>query len=142
MLLGTNQSLAWARCWAAVVAHHCRDVAAVQEQAEAAVVLTTAQGLPLWAALGTSLRGWALVMQGQGETGLAQVREGITAWQATGAALAVPYLCTMLADVAARLGYTEDGLQALAEADALMEQHEERHWEVEIARLRGVVLLR
>jgi predicted ATPase len=48
----------------------------------------------------------------------------------------------LLADVADRLGHTEDGLQALAEAHTLVEQHEERHWEAEIARLRGVVLLR
>ena len=76
--------------------------------------------------MGTSLRGWALAMQGQGEAGMAQVRQGIAAWRATGAALVVPYLCTVLADVADHLGHPEDGLQALAEAHTLMEQHEER----------------
>ena len=33
-----------------------------------------------------------------------------------GAALHVPYLCTVLADVCDHLGHPEDGLQALAEA--------------------------
>src|SRR5262249_56403082 len=89
-----------------------------------------------------SYRGWVLAMQGQGEEGLAQVRQGIAAWRATGAALLVPYLCTVLADVSAHLGHTEDGLQALAEAHTLVEQHEERYWEAEVARLRGVLLLR
>ena len=42
----------------------------------------------------------------------------------------------------AHLGHTEDGLQALAEAHSLVEQYEERVWEAEVARLRGVVLLR
>jgi predicted ATPase len=51
-------------------------------------------------------------------------------------------LCTVLADVTARLGHPEDGLQALAEAHTLVEQHEERWWEAEMARLRGVLLLR
>ena len=69
------------------------------------------------------------------------MRQGIAAWRATGAALAVPYFCTVLADVAAHLGRTADGLQALAEAYTLGEQHEERWWEAEIARLRGVLLL-
>jgi hypothetical protein len=46
-------------------------VPAVHEQAEAAIALSTEQGFPLWVALGTSLRGWALAMQGQGETGMA-----------------------------------------------------------------------
>ena len=93
-----------------------RDVPAVHEQAEAAVALSTEQGFPLWAAWGTSLRGWALAMQGQGEEGMAQVRQGIAACRATGTALLVPYLCTVLADVCDHLGHTEDGLQALAEA--------------------------
>ena len=65
------------------------------------------------------MRGWALAMQGQGEAGLAQVRQGIAAYRATGAALLVPYYCTLLADVSAHLGHTEDGLQALAEAHTL-----------------------
>jgi len=51
-------------------------------------------------------------------------------------------LCTVLADVAAHLGHTEDGLQALVEAHTLVEQHEERFVEAEVCRLRGVVLLR
>ena len=48
----------------------------------------------------------------------------------------------MLADVCAHLGHTEDGLHALAEAHTLVEQHEERWWEAEVCRLRGVLLLR
>jgi predicted ATPase len=48
----------------------------------------------------------------------------------------------MLAEVAAHLGHPEDSLQALTEAHTLVEQHEERSWEEEIHRLRGVLLLR
>jgi len=51
-------------------------------------------------------------------------------------------LCTVLADAAAHLGHPEDGLQALAEAHTLVEQQEERWWEAEVYRLRGVLLLR
>ena len=140
--LSHSPSLAWMRLRAAFVLQCRRDVPAVHEQAEAAVALSTAQGFPGWAAQGTSVRGWALAMQGQGEAGIAQIRQGIAANRATGAALAVPYLCTLLADVCDHLGHTEDGLQALAEAHALVEQQEERWWEAEICRLRGVLLLR
>jgi predicted ATPase len=135
-------SLAFARAFAAFVSQLRRDVPAVHEQAEAAIALATEQGFPLWIGLGTILRGWALAMQGQGKEGMAQLRQGITAWRATGAAQHVPYHCTMLADVSAHLGHVEDGLQALAEAHTLVEQHEERYWEAEVHRLRGVLLLR
>ncbi len=135
-------SLAFARCWAAMVSQFRRDVSAVHEQAEATVVLSTEQGFAPWAAPGTILRGWALARQGQGEAGLAQVRQGIATTRATGAAVLVPYFCTLLADVSAHLGHMEDGLQALAEAHTLVEQQEERWWEAEVCRLRGVLLLR
>jgi predicted ATPase len=135
-------SLAFAQCWSALVAQWRRDASVVREHAAAAVALSTAQGFPQWAAMGTILHGWALVMQGQGEEGVAQVRQGITAWRAIGAVLNVPYLCTVLADVTAHLGHTDDALQALAEAHTLVEQHNERYWEAEIHRLRGVLLLR
>jgi adenylate cyclase len=135
-------SLAFARFWAAWVSQVRRDVPAVHEHAEACVALSTEQGFPLWVAMGTSVRGWALAMQDQGEEGLAQVRQGIAAFRATGVAVSVPFWCTVLADVAAHLGYPEDGLQALTEAHTLIEQHGERWWEAEIYRLQGVLLLK
>src|SRR5262249_53333290 len=133
-------SLAHALVHAAFVSQFRRDVPAVHEHAEATIALATAQGFPEWAALGICLRGWALALQGQGAAGLAQLRQGIAAFRATGAALTVPYLCTVLADICDHLGHTDDGLQALAEAHTLVEQHEERYWEAEICRLRGVLL--
>ena len=135
-------SLACAQCWAAFVSQFRRDVPAVHEHAEAAVVLSTEQGFPLWAALGTILRGWALAMQGQGEEGMAQVRQGIAAWRATGAGCSSHTFAPCWQTSAAHLGHPEDGLQALAEAHTLVEQQEERWWEAEIYRLRGVLLLR
>jgi predicted ATPase len=135
-------SLAYARSMAAMVLQFRRDVPAVHEQAEAAVALSTEQGFPQWAALGMSLRGWALAMQGQGEEGMAQIRQGVASWRDTGTALHVPYLCTVLADVSDHLSHPDDGLQALAEAHTLVEQQEGRWWEAEIYRLQGILLLR
>ena len=85
-------SLAFARLFAAFVYQWRRDMPAVQEQAEAAVALATEQGFPLLAAGGTSVRGWALVMQGQGEEGRAQIRQGIASYRATGGSAARPLL--------------------------------------------------
>jgi predicted ATPase len=134
-------SLAWARCMVAFVYQCRRDVPAVHDHAEAAVALSTEQGFPLWAAWGTSVHGWALALQGQGEEGRAQVRQGIAACRAAGNILFVPYFGALLAEACAHLGHTEDGLQALAEAQTLIDQHEERWWEAEVCRLQGVLLL-
>jgi predicted ATPase len=135
-------SLAWARGWTAMVYQLRQDVPAVQAQAAATIALATEQGSSFRMAQGTSMSGWALAMQGQGEEGIAQIRRGIAAWRASGAAFHIPYLYTLLAEVCDHLGHTADGLQALVEAHTLMEQQEERWWEAEIYRLRGVLLLR
>jgi DNA-binding winged helix-turn-helix (wHTH) protein/predicted ATPase/class 3 adenylate cyclase len=135
-------SLAWARSMAACVSQLRRDVSAVHEHAEATVTLSTEQSFAHWAAWGTTFRGWALTLQGQGEEGLAQVHQGNAAYRATGAELFGPYVYTVLADVCAHLGHTADSLQALAAAHTLVEQHDERWWEAEVHRLRGIVLLR
>src|SRR5262249_47181252 len=58
-------SLAYVRVRAAYVYQWRWDVPAMYEQADACVALSTEQGFPFLAAWGTSLRGWALVMQGQ-----------------------------------------------------------------------------
>jgi class 3 adenylate cyclase/predicted ATPase len=134
-------SLAWAQSMGTFISQFCRDVPAAHEYAEAAVTLSIEQGFPLYTAHGTILRGWALAMQGQGEEGTAQVHQGIVAYRTTGVALAVPWFYILLAEVSAHLGRPEDGLQALAEAHTLMEQHDERWWEAEVCRLRGVLLL-
>jgi predicted ATPase len=135
-------TLAWAQAMGTMVYHMRRDVSAVYEHAEAAIALATAQGFPLWAAVGMCGRGWALALQGQGEAGTAQIRQGIASLRATGAEIAVPWFCILLAEAAAHLGYTESSLQALTEAHTLVEQHDERWWEAEVHRLRGVLLLR
>ena len=67
-------SLAWVRCIAAWVSQVCRDVPAVHEQAEAAIALPTAQGFPLWTAMGMIFCGWVLPLQGQSAAGMALLR--------------------------------------------------------------------
>ena len=57
-------------------------------------------------------------------------------------AVVVPCFYTLLVDVCDHLSHPDDGLQALAEAHTLVEQHEERWWEAEVCRLQGVLLLR
>ena len=73
-----------AQHFAAFLHHRRREAPAVQAQAEALLTLATAQGFPLLWGLGPCWQGWALAMQGQGEAGLAQMRQGLAAVVATG----------------------------------------------------------
>jgi hypothetical protein len=78
-------SLALALSFAARLHQSRREGHAAQERAEATMALCTEQGFAQSLAVGTSLRGWALVEQGQRETGMAQMHQGIAALQAAGA---------------------------------------------------------
>ena len=111
-------TLAFARCWAASLAQMRRDVPAALEQAEAAVALATEHGFPVWAALGSTLRGWALAMRDKSEEGMAQLSQGTAARRGTGAAVIVPYQLTLLVETSSLLGHIEEGLRSLDEAQA------------------------
>src|SRR5262249_43243021 len=70
-------SLAWVLNLAAGLHQFRREGQATQERAEALIALSNEHGFPFWVALGTVLRGWALVEQGQGEEGIVQIRQGL-----------------------------------------------------------------
>ena len=59
--------------------HHLRrEAQAAQERAETEIALCTEQGFALFLAGGSMYRGWALVEQGQGKEGIAQIRQGLS----------------------------------------------------------------
>jgi predicted ATPase len=88
------------------------------------------------------LRGWALVTQGEGAEGIAQMRQGLATYQATGGGVFRPAYLVLLAEAYANMGQTDEGLSVLAEALAVVEHSEERWWEAELYRVKGELLLR
>ncbi len=112
-----------------------------QEQAQAEIMLSSEQGFPHWLAWGTILRGWALAAQGQEEEGIAQIRQGMAAYRATGAELARSYFLALLVEAYGKGGQVEERLSVLAEALAQVEKTEERVYEAELYRLKGTLTL-
>jgi adenylate cyclase len=79
--LAHPQSVGIALYIVAVMQHHSRrEWHLLKERAEAEVALSTEQGLPLWLAWGLIFGGRVLVEQGQGEAGMAQMRQAVTAF--------------------------------------------------------------
>src|SRR5262249_15566246 len=120
----------------------CQERVGVQEQAEEVIAIATKQGIALLLEQGTIMRVWALARQGQGEAGIAQIRQGLAAAQATESAVFRTYQLTLLAEAYQAVGEPAAGLAVLAEALALVGKTEERFWEAEIYRLKGELLLR
>jgi predicted ATPase/class 3 adenylate cyclase len=126
---------------AAIVHYYRRDAHVTREAAEAAMRLATEHGFTFWAAFAAMLRGWAISAQGQVGDGLIQIREGLAAWEATGACVERPLWLALLAEVCARDGRIEEGLAALDEGLAFADQHGPHFHDAELLRLKGELLL-
>jgi predicted ATPase len=85
--------------------------------------------------------GRVLAEQGQGEEGIAQMRQGVTAFQAIQSRLLRPYCLALLAEAHGKVGQTEAGLAVLAEALAVVPENGEHYYEAELHRLKGELLL-
>ena len=134
-------SLAFALDRAARIQWLRREWQANQAHAEALLALATEQGFALRVATGTVHRGAALAAQGQGETGIAEIRQGLAAYRAMGAEIGLTSWVAILAAAYGDVGQPEAGLRLLDEASAVRDKNDERFYEAELYRLKGDLFL-
>ena len=134
-------TLASASYWTGKLHLGRREAQTAQELAEATITLCTEQELPFWLAGGIMLRGRAMVMQGQVEEGMRQLRQGLTEYHTAGGMMTSQYWLVQLAEAYGKGGQAAEGLPVLAEALALVDDTGECWWEAEIHRLKGELLL-
>jgi adenylate cyclase len=134
-------SLGHTLAFAAFLHLYRREGQLAQERAEALIALAREQEFAWWLAGGITLRGWALAEQEQEEEGMAQMRQGLVAGQATGAELERPWILARLAETQGKAGHVKEGLHLLDEATAVMRKNENRSCEAELYRLKGQLTL-
>ena len=94
----------------------------------------------MWLAAGKVLRGWAQSASGDTTEGLSRIEDGIEEWRASGSMWLMPYFLAIKAEALHLADRTSEALEAIKEAEALVERSEERWWCAELHRLRGVFL--
>ena len=119
-----------------------REARAAQTQAEAVIDFSTKQAFPFWLAMGMLRRGWALTEQGQGEEGIAQMREGLAASREIGLEAGRTFYLAMLAEAYRKTGQIDQGLTTLTEALRQVDKFGERLYEAELYRIKGELLLK
>jgi predicted ATPase len=119
-----------------------RDWQMVQAHAETMLALATEHGFARHVAHGTLYRGMVLAAQGQSAEGLAQMRQGLAAVQATGEATSTLPHFANLAEAYGQVGQGDEGMPLLAEALALVDTTGGHYPEAELHRQRGELLLR
>jgi predicted ATPase len=87
------------------------------------------------------LGGWALVKADEAEKGFARLRAGLDAYRVIGSRLEATQWLGVLAEACLAAGRIEEGLSAVRDALAEVEETEARYYEAEISRLEGELLL-
>ena len=132
--LDHGPSLAQALWFTAELHQIRREPQKVQDSVSVVLPLLTRHGSAVGVSNATMLRGWACVMQGHIEEGLAVMREGLAAWRATGSKYQVPYRLARAAEAHLVAGEIEDGLRLICEAT---DQSGDRWSASELHRLQG-----
>jgi predicted ATPase len=134
-------SLTEALFFAAAFHSFRREWQVARERTEAAMTLATEQGFPFWLAFGSIMRGWALAEQDQVEEGIAQIQQGLAAFQAMGAERTRIDFRPRLAVAYAKVGRVEEGLSVVAEALAFVDKTGAYVGEAGLYVLKGWLLL-
>jgi predicted ATPase len=116
--------------------------AALGEQVDQLIAVTTEQGLPHWRSQGTIFRGWVKVKNGDVAEGISLLRSGSAAYRATGAEVWMPYHIARLAEACEIAGQTEDAATLLDDAVQIVKRTGERWFAAELNRLKGQLMLR
>jgi predicted ATPase len=104
------------------------------------IELSTRQNFAFYLPLGEILRGWVRSASGSTAEGVAWIEDGIRHNRTIGSMLTLPYWLALKAEALHLADRTSEALEAIREAEALVERSEERWWSAELHRLRGVFL--
>jgi len=133
-------ALAQALFFAAILAHCAYNPLEVERLASDLIELSARQNFAFWLAGGAILRGWAWSAAGNTVEGISEIEGGIEDYRATGSMLGVPLGLALKAEALHLAARTLEALDAISDAEILVERSGERWWCAELHRLRGVFL--
>jgi predicted ATPase len=123
------------------LAYFCGLGRATREAAEAAIRIAEEQGFAFWIAESTMVRGAGMILDGEVERGVEDVRRGVAFNHMAGAHLLDTLFAMYLGDGLLRLGQLPEALATVDEGLAQAEGTYVRFVEPELHRLKGEILL-
>ena len=138
--LNDMHGLALALYYSAVLGYLELNPAEVEHLASDLIELSTRHNFAHLLATGVVWRGWARSASGNAAAGIAGIEEGIRDYRAIGSMIFLPFFLALKAEALHLAGRTFEALEAIREADELVERFESHYWSAELHRLRGVFL--
>ena len=138
--LNDMHALVLALYWAGHLAYFQDNPTEVERLASDLIELSTRQNFATWLPHADILRGWARSASGDTTQGISWIEKGIGDYRTTGAIVAMPYFLALKARALHLADRTSEALEAIREAEAIVERSGARLWCVEMHRLRGMFL--
>lgn len=118
-----------------------RETRQMRAKAEARLAIATASGLFTGRALSEIYLGWADVLDGDPEGGIAKMRAHMSQLKTAGSEYITDRCLTFVATALGRAGRFEEALAVLEEAWLFVERTGQRFYQAELHRLKGELLL-
>ena len=138
--LNDRHALAGTLHFAAILGHLERNPAEVERLVSDLIELSTRHNFALWLAGAEILGGWARSASGNTAESIARIEDGIRDYRASGTMLRMPHYLALKAEALYLADRNSEALEAIAQAEAVVERFEERGSSAELCRLRGVLL--
>ncbi len=135
-------SLVFAKHFTGSVHLYRREAREAQQHAEAVSALCSEHGFTGFVGHAMITRGAAMAQQGRHAEGITEIQEGLAANRAIEAELAVPDFLSRLGEALMEAGRFNEGLNALAQAEAAGDKSGDGQNQAERHRIKGELLLR
>ncbi len=121
--------------------HTMREFHVADQWIDKAIAGAAEGGFPYWQMLSLLMKSSILAEEGQEGLGLLQFDKVYHAYRESGARIGAPWLLALCSQILAKNNQFDQGLLALEEALACIEETGERYHEAEVHRLKGELLL-
>ncbi len=134
-------SLCYALHHAGWLFQHCHMGLDVEAVSQEEIHIASEHCFVLWSVTGTLYRAAGLLQHGRVEEALPELQQGITAYKASGAELALPFYLSLLAEALQQSGLLDESLSTIVEALQFADKNEDLFQTAELHRQRGELLL-
>jgi predicted ATPase len=134
-------SIAYSLCFVSLLIMLRRDVTTLKKTAGELLQLAERYNASYWTLWAKPMLGWVDAYEGKLESGIAKMQESTEELQKQKANLWVPQTLLLEAEILGQAKEYKRAYRLLGEAQALIEPLDQRFYEAELHRVRGVVLL-
>ena len=135
-------SLAYAQHHTSWLYHQLGLPAETKAASEEGIQTATKQGFAMFNATGTLYKAAGVLLEGRPKEALPLLTQGLEAYRATGAGLALPYYLSILGDAYIQAGRPDEARDVLDEGLGIAERSDELCQKAELHRLKGELALR